>query len=91
MSGNRAYCRMSHSSTDRVVTENLTLQSAYCELWRYPFEGCIDLPLTFRYCTGEVLLLLRDVGPVQNLRYHFSFLESQQMTGKQRTARFNRV
>ena len=37
---------------------------------RCPIEGYGDLPLNFRYSSGDVHLLLRDVAHVPSLSYH---------------------
>ena len=37
---------------------------------RCPIERYGDLPLTFRYSSGDVPLLLRDVARVPSLSYH---------------------
>ena len=72
MSDSRASRHMSHSSNciNNYREFNATVRTVSRKI--YPFEGCSDFPLTFRSCIGEMFLLLRDVGHVQNLRYQFN-------------------
>ena len=67
---NGVSCHISHSSTAMVIYSevNATMRTASGK--RYTFEGCGDLPLTVRFCSGNVPVLLRDVAHVPSLSYH---------------------
>ena len=66
----RASCHMSPSATGMLNYRESNAYMRTASGSRYPIEGNGDLPLIFRSSSGNVPLLLRNVGHVPKLIYH---------------------
>ena len=86
---NGASCHMSHSSTGMINYREANATMRMASGRRYPIKGYGELRLPSRSSSGEVPLLLRDVGHAPSLSYHLLSMRVTADNGHTRTGNKN--